>query len=356
MPDIDKMGSTYKDEKIEISACGWNNKDINVIRRFIAGCVERILPGDDYVPIDHCEGDPVSFVNLHTIDLQIGVLGHFQDTYFISHYWKLRNRLKYKKSTRCVSSDILIGDFDGVLSRYQVTSNLVGSPLVSFTHVDKPSDSIELKFIDILDDNTLTTVERRIYERINVVLKLIILKACTPTEKASIKIEEKEFDDEISNNKYKAIEYSIILSGEEFLRELNNCGIVRVFSDLDRETINKEFQKILPTKDPYPGFVMYTDKMKLVAGLHYLVIVESLNVKCKKAVKFNAMSFSTYVGGLIFRVKNTTYCGTGINMNKDLYIDFRYNKIYFKKMEDNEECPVEFDNNDLEEKLNELTR
>ena len=344
MPDIDKMGSAYKDERIEISACGWNNKDINIVRRFIAGCVERILPGDDYVPIDRCEGDPVSFVNIHTIDLQIGVLGHFQDTYFISHYWKLRNRLQYKKSTRCVSSDILIGDFDGGLCQYSVTSNLVGSPLVSFTHVST-SDSIELKFIDVLDDNILTTVERRIYERINAVLKLIILKACTPEEKASIKATEKEFDDDISNDTYKAIEYSIILPGEEFLRELNNCGIVRVFSDLDRETINKEFQKILPNI----GFTMYDHKNPVLKeGTHYLVIVEPLNDQ--KSTRFNAIFYSGCFGGLIFRIKgnkDNDTCIKGIDTYLDIELDLRYNKIYFKELEPNESYPKEFDNSEL---------
>lgn len=345
MPDIEKMGSTYKDEKIEISACGWNNKDIYTIRRFITGCVDRILPGDEYVPIDHCEGDPVSFVNLHTIDLQMGVLGHFQDTYFISHYWKFRDHLKYRKSTRCVSSDILIGEFDGSLSQYKLTSNLVGSPLVSFTHVDKPSDSIELKFIDILDDNTLTTVERRIYERINAVLKLIILKACTPAEKASIKIEEKEFDDEISNDKYKAIEYSIILPREEFFRELNNHGIVRVFSDLDRETINKEFRKI----SPIIGFTMYDHKNPVLkVGSHYLVIVEPLNNQ--KSMRFNATFYSTYCGGLIFRIKSNEdndTCIKGIDTYLDIELDLRYNKIYFKELEPYESYPEEFNNSDL---------
>lgn len=344
MPVIDKMGSTYKDETIEISACGWNTKDINVIRRFITGCVDRILPGDEYTPIDHCVGDPVSFVNLHTIDLQIGVLGHFQDTYFISHYWKLRDRLKYRKNTRCVSSDVLIGEFDGCLSRYQVTSNLVGSPLVSFTHVSE-SDSIELKFIDILDDNILTMVERRIYERINAVLKLIILKACTPEEKASIKATEKEFDDDISNDTYKAIEYSIILPGEEFLRELNNCGIVRVFSDLDRETINKEFQKILPNI----GFTMYDHKNPVLKeGVRYLVIVEPLNDQ--KSMRFNAAFYSTYCGGLIFRIKSNEdndTCIKGIDTYLDIELDLRYNKIYFKELEPYESYPEEFNNSDL---------
>lgn len=344
MPVIDKMGSTYKDETIEISACGWNTKDINVIRRFITGCVDRILPGDEYTPIDHCVGDPVSFVNLHTIDLQIGVLGHFQDTYFISHYWKLRDRLKYRKNTRCVSSDVLIGEFDGCLSRYQVTSNLVGSPLVSFTHVSE-SDSIELKFIDILDDNILTMVERRIYERINAVLKLIILKACTPEEKASIKATEKEFDDDISNDTYKAIEYSIILPGEEFLRELNNCGIVRVFSDLDRETINKEFQKILPNI----GFTMYDHKNPVLKeGVRYLVIVEPLNDQ--KSVRFNARFYSGCPGGLIFRIKrnkDNDACIKGIDTYLDIELDLRYNKIYFKELEPYESYPEEFNNSDL---------
>lgn len=344
MPDIDKMGSAYKDERIEISACGWNNKDINTVRAFITGCVDCILPGDDYVPIDRCEGAPVSFVNLHTIDLQIGVLGHFQDTYFISHYWKLRDHLKYKKSTRCVSSDVLIGEFDGCLSQYKVTSNLVGSPLVSFAYVSA-SDSIELKFIDILDDNTLTTVERRIYERINSVLKLILLKACTPEEKASIKTKEKEFDDEISNDTYKAIEYSIILPKEEFLRELNNCGVVRVFSDLDRETINKEFRKI----SPIVGFTMYDHKNPVLkVGAHYLVIVEPLNDQ--KSMRFNAAFYSSYCGGLIFRIKgnkDNDTCIKGIDTYLDIELDLRYNKIYFKELEPNESYPKEFDNSEL---------